>query len=355
MISLFGGILMFKKVLCLLFVAVLSFSACGCGKKTDKLPADTPVASNPAVQEDPFSINPLTGVKDLDKGKENLRPVAVMVDNDSIAQTNTQSGVSKADIVYETETEGGITRLMCVFKDVSKIPQIGDIRSARYVYVDLAMGHNAIYVHSGKDPDFCAPHLKDLDNFEVYTGYYAKRITYGAAKSWQTLFSDGATLAQGFSDKNWKTTEDKSENWQNFSDEQTPVTLSGGTANKVTAAFNSAYISYFEYNAENGKYTKTSRYATNKDRNDSASYSFKNVFVLKTDMSYYPGNYRRKISLDSGSGYYFSNGTAEEIKWSKGNSSSGFKFTKADGSPLTVNSGNSWVCIAKNSADISFS
>ena len=80
-----------------------------------------------------------------------------MINNISVAQS-VQTGLSKADIVYETEVEGGITRLLAVFQDITAAEKIGTIRSARYPYVDLAMGHNAIYVHCGQDGTYCEPH-----------------------------------------------------------------------------------------------------------------------------------------------------------------------------------------------------
>lgn len=73
-----------------------------------------------------------------------------MINNISTAQP-VQTGLNKADIIYETEVEGGITRLMAVFQDITTAEKIGTIRSARYPYVDLAMGHNAIFIHCGQD------------------------------------------------------------------------------------------------------------------------------------------------------------------------------------------------------------
>lgn len=348
-------LLMLKRFIAVLLVLCAVLCFCGCDKlvDTDMGAVSEPTVSSTPEPENPYALNTLTGVYNLDKDKANLRPVAVMIDNDSLAQRNSQFSVSKADIVYETEIEAGITRLMAVFSDISKIGQIGDIRSARYVYVDLAMGHNAIYVHSGKDPTYCKPHLADLDNFEITYGYYGKRIHYGNVMSWQELFTSGETLTKAFSDKKWKTTDDNKKTWQNFAKPEEKVTLSGA-ANKATVGFNNVYISYFNYNADTGLYTKTSKFTENYDREDNSPYTVKNVFVLKTDMSMYPDNYRRKIDLVGGSGYYIVNGTYEEIKWKKGASTDSFVFTKADGTPLTVNAGNSWVCIIKQSGKVSF-
>ncbi len=344
---------MLKKIVSAVCALTVCIAIAGCGGQPQEDPNSSAQSDASSQQTESFAVNPLTGEKNIDLTSANLRPTAVMIDNDSVAQTYAQSGVSEADIVYETETEGGITRLMCVYKDITKAPQLGDIRSARYVYIDLAKAHNAIYVHSGKDMDYAAPHLKDIDNFEIGTGYYGKRITYGKVMSWQTLFTDGATLMQGFTEKGWKTTEETSPMWQNFADDGTVVSLSN-TANTVKANFNGGYKSYFTYNAQSGNYVKTSSHVTNKDRNNDAAYEFKNVIIMHTPMGYYPGNYRREIGLTSGTGYYAVNGTYEEINWKKGKASDPIVFTKKDGTRLTMAQGNTWVCIVSTGGSATF-
>ena len=345
---------MIKKLFALLLCFCILFTVCSCGK-TPEQPSEPSSAPSDTTPENTNLINPLTGVQNFDPAKKNVRPMAIMIDNDSIAQKNTQSGISAADIVYETEAEGGITRLCAVFADIEKAPQLGDIRSARVVFINIARGHNAIFVHSGKDPIFAAELLKNIDNFELGTNYYAERITYGAAKSWQTLFSTGATIWKGLNEKKWKITQDSFPAWQSFAKESETVTLSNA-ANKLTCKFNSSSISYFTYDQTTGKYNKTSKHTENKDRNTGGNYAFENVVILQTSMSYYyteaRENYLRKIDLEGGSGYYATNGTYKKIKWKKGTETQPFVFMNEDGSPLKMSAGNTWVCIASNSSTI---
>ncbi len=333
-------------VLCLCLI--LTFSACG------KNPVEDPEASGGQATITPTTaVNFLTGIDNLSLDKQTARPVAIMIDNDSVAQKNAQTGVQSADIVYETEVEGGITRLMAVFADVSKAPQIGDIRSARAQFVEIATGHNAIYVHHGRDEDYCGPLMNTLgtDNFVVGTNNCGWRHTYGNATNWQNLYTTGEKLYKSLSDNKWKLTQEAAKPWQNFTTEA--VTLSAA-ANKATVAFSGSATSYFTYDTASGTYIKTSKCATNKDVVTGQSYNFKNVFILKTAMTHYPNGKHRKISFDSGSGYYLVNGTYEEIKWKKGEAKDSLIFTKADGTPLTVQAGNSWVCFAKTDATVTF-
>ena len=60
-----------------------------------------------------------------------------------------QSGVSKADVIYEMTAEGGITRLLCLFSDYSGLEKIGSVRSARQYFVMKAFEHDAILAHVG--------------------------------------------------------------------------------------------------------------------------------------------------------------------------------------------------------------
>ena len=333
---------MYRKILTL-FMAILMLTFIGCKKeetssdKTETKPSESKIEMT--------GINPLTGVADIDEEKAKDKPVAIMVNNVSVAQP-VQAGVAEADIVYETEVEGGITRLLAVYQDISKVEKIGTVRSARYVYVDLAMGHDAIYVHHGQDPTYCAPHLKDTQAFTLSTNNAGYRESNGLASE-HTLYGYGEKIWKTLVDKGYKTENTKGTTWQTFADKDTAIKYES-VAQNITVPFSTSYKSVFKYNAENGKYQRFFKNTERKDYYTGESEYFKNVFILSTTISNYPDGKHRNVELTSGSGYYCVNGTYTPIKWSKGNASSSFVFTTEDGKPLTVNQGNSWVCIMRN-------
>ena len=342
---------MSKKVLALLLCLSL-FMLAACSKKTERLSVDEGEEPQSSVSESSSSVNPLTGLSDIAEDKIDDRPVAIMVNNISTAQP-VQAGLNQADIIYETEVEGGITRLLAVYQDVSKAGTIGTIRSARYAYVDLAMGHNAIYIHHGQDPIYCAPHLEDTDDINISASNYGYRLNNGLADE-HTLYTDGEKLWNGLVKDKVKTERGTSAVWASFADEDTPVALKN-TASAVTVPFSASYKSVFKYDADTGVYTRYFKDNLRKDYKTGETTEVKNVFVLLTSISDYPDGKHRKIDLDSGDGYYCTNGTYTAIKWSKGAASNGLKFTKADGTELTVNAGSSWVCIAdKNTSQPKF-
>lgn len=336
---------MFKKILAAGFAVLMIFAA-GCNQNVvyDDLSdyeSEAPVAENTPD----LNVNPLTGGAELeDSTKANQRPVAIMVNNVDVAQSR-QTGLSDADIIYETEVEGGITRLMAVYQDISDLDKIGTVRSARYPYVDLALGHNAVYVHCGQDPTYCAPHLKDIDHLSIDTNSKgAKRISNGL-KSEHTLYALAGDLWESINEK-FDTSVSSVAPWVNFTDEA--LTLDGGAATSVSVPFPAATTN-FTYDATSGLYTRLSGGTVLSDYYTGETTQVKNVFILLTSISNYPDGKHRKVALESGDGYYITNGTVQFIKWSKGNSTNGFKFTDTEGNEIKVSVGNSWVCIANKS------
>lgn len=88
---------------------------------------------------------------------ETRRPITAVIENH--ADSRPQSGLSKADVVYEVVAEGGITRFLSVFycgasaDDVTIAP----IRSARVYLVNWAAGYGdePIFVHIGGANNIC--------------------------------------------------------------------------------------------------------------------------------------------------------------------------------------------------------
>jgi len=236
---------MFKKIaaaaLCLLL-----FSVSGCkSEKTASIPSEPEVVSEvSSVVEPVYYVNRLTGEQNLSQEAANQVPVAIMINNISQAQ-RVQTGVNKADIVYETEVEAGITRLMAVYQDIASVGRIGTIRSARYAYVDLALGHGAIYLHHGQDEKYCGPHLRDITHYTVGTNNCGKRISNGLSSE-HTLYTDGKGVYNSF--VKGKTAK-KTENWQNFADSETAVALNGGSCTNVNIPFSASYKTGFVYDS----------------------------------------------------------------------------------------------------------
>ena len=100
-----------------LFILILVLALAFNKPKTEEKPLQQPEQKEP-VNEDIHII-------DLNS---NSRPIAVMINNISTARPY-QAGLQDAYLVYEMIVEGGITRMMAVFKD-AETARIGSIRSS---------------------------------------------------------------------------------------------------------------------------------------------------------------------------------------------------------------------------------
>lgn len=344
-----------KKYLRFIAIAMIVLTLAGCAKKP--VPAPEPEPDETPVQTEPekeLFVNPLTGEKTLEtEGERDARPVAVAVNNQKDIRCH-QTGLEDADIVFETYIEGGETRTLAIFKDLTKVGEIGSLRSARIAFVDIANSFDATYIHAGEDPDYCVPYMNDLglDDINLLRGkYYAN--TYRKDNGHiieHTLFSTGEKLVNMLKEHGFRDTIKSSHkgDWQNFN--ETAKTLDGGSAKELTIPFSGSYVNTFEFDTDEGAYVKTKHKASGKhsDGYPEDKLVFENVVVLFTSLSNRSDNYRVKVGMSGGEGYYFSNGSYMKIKWEKGDTYDSFKFTDEDGKDISYNPGKSYVCMVKN-------
>jgi hypothetical protein len=89
---------------------------------------------------------PLTGLPAPDAEATERRAVSVKIENSP--QSRPQTGVGDADVVYESVTEGGITRLNAIFH--SRLPStVGPVRSARLSDIWIVPSYDALFFFSG--------------------------------------------------------------------------------------------------------------------------------------------------------------------------------------------------------------
>lgn len=139
-------------------LVALSLAVAACGANDDATaeppppsPTETSVAS-PSASDTPSTapthaaIAPLTGEGTDDVEVLDRPALAVKIENTAAARP--QAGLEDADVVYEELVEGGITRFFAVFQ--SELPDlVGPIRSGRPIDVDLLTPLDGILAYSG--------------------------------------------------------------------------------------------------------------------------------------------------------------------------------------------------------------
>jgi hypothetical protein len=133
-------------------VAVLA-AACGGGGEEEvvQAPPETPPSTEMVTTTEtiPEPTWPLTGMPLGDAAHAQAPAVAVKLDNDAKARPH--AGLALADLVFEVKVEG-ITRFGAIFHSQAADP-VGPIRSARSTDIDLLANlHRPLLVWSGGNP-----------------------------------------------------------------------------------------------------------------------------------------------------------------------------------------------------------
>lgn len=358
-----------RRILPLLAACMLLLSACGGngGEVQPSLePTSTPPASaspQPSSTPEPTPepggpLNPLTGLP-IDEEWVNARPVAVMLNN--LKQAMPQLGVSQADIIYEVLAEGGITRMLALYQSVEDVDVIGSVRSARTYYLELALGHDAIYLHAGGSPDaYDKIKAWNVTALDCVNGPYEGSLFWRDADRIRengkvhSVVTSGETILKLFPTYSFRQEHEEDFVYEMpFAENGTPA--GGQQAQTITVPFSSYKTGVFTYDPESGKYLVEEYGSAYIDGNTGEQVSVTNVLVLKTSCGLIPGDDAGRITVDlssGGEGWFACGGKIIPIRWSKDGVHDQLVYTTQSGEALTLGVGTSYVNIIPLSNEI---
>ncbi len=340
-----------KKFLAGLTALALTATLAGCSNTPGDpassggpaLDSSVPEVTTPSTQAppDPDLLNPLTGEYNLVSGGD--RPVAVMIGNND--KSRPQPGIDQADMYMEVETEGGITRIMAVFSNASRVPdQLGPVRSARTPFVSVALAMDLIYCHAGgSNTALDAISKSDMDNINA--------LVYDGTTFWRdaTLKKEkGTEYSMLVSGKNLVERMEKLK-YSTAADRTAPFTFGekagSGAGDKVQLNVSGNRIVSFTYDGDTGLYTKQNGALEKGNVHKSAEgrpITASNVLILYAD-KYMESSDTCNFKMSSGEGILVSGGSSRDIRYSVANS--GMKFTETDGTAMISAPGKTYICL----------
>ena len=354
-----------KRMFSLLLSGALLFTLTACGPKqappaSSSEPPDTSVLA--PVEPDPEPVlpyvNPLTGEGCAQDISQN-RPVAIMLNN--LKKALPQLGVSQADIIYEALAEGGITRMLGVFQSVEDVGDIGSVRSARDYYVSLALGHDAIFLHAGGSPGaYTAIQNWGVSAFDCVNGPYEGTLFWRDSQRKKSMGYEHSVLTSGETiQKLLPTYSVRLEHKEGYTYPQTFLPegqkAQGDSAKSVTITFSTYKTGLFTYDPDSGLYLVSEYGQPYVDGNTGQQVAVKNVLVLRTSVSNLSGDDAGRQSIrttGTGEGLFFCDGTVQSITWSKEKNSSPLTYYTADGQPLKLGVGKSYVNLVGTSTPV---
>ncbi len=292
--------------------------------------------------------NPLTGELMADPAILQRRPVACKLSNFPAQYTRPQSGINDADILFEHVTEGRLTRFTAVFYGRTP-PNIGPIRSARLIDVEIPAMYDAALCYSGASngvqqklnrSDFTRRILRAAED-----GYYRT----GEDKPWEHTFY---ARPEGI----WAALDRKELNMPpNFGNNMhfSSVPPEGGEPAAYLKVDYVSEIVEWRYDAANGRYLRWSDGEIHQDANSGEQVNYRNVAVVfantvedATICEQVTDGVCVALSLEiqlwgTGRAVVFRDGMAYEAAWHRENRDDMLTFTDAAGDPLPLQIGNS--------------
>ena len=282
--------------------------------------------------------NKLTGLE-VSELQANTTPIGFLVD--SLAPLY---GISKADITFEIPIENGRTRLLAYHTNTTSLWKIGSLAPTRDFISSISNLFSAPIVSYGNDDilkydsqNYTDKIIDIKPHSDTHYIENAKYIYSSIDRINALIESNGITVNTQYSTSPFL-----------FADNGSNGTISAET---IITPYSDSNTTTLKYNKESGSYVLYKNSSKTLDKLFGADLTYKNVFVLFASSTTYENTEGKEQIIDTicgGSGYYASNGSASEIKWSV-NEEGALVFKTLSGDILNVSRGNSYILYYKSS------
>ena len=357
-----------KKIIVIIICIILLISLIGILLYINLNPTKEEKPVKKKVKEKEVEVKKLTIVNE----DSNERPIAIMIDNN--VGNNNHAGLSEAYITYEAIVEGGLTRIMAVFKDRDKNLVIGPVRSSRHYFLDYALENDAIYTHFGWST-FAENDIKSLgvNNINgLYDNAFWRETSIAAPHNVFTTLEklyNYAKDSKGYNIEtaNWKLLKYNTDEVNlNTKIKNTVVNEETGkketvevdpegliVANSVTIPFSYSTVRSYSYDAGRKVYLRNMNNLPHIDKTTGEQLNYKNIIIERVSNRTIDSYGRQDLeTTGSGTGYFLTNGYAMEITWEKPSRSGKITYKYKDGKELIVNDGSTFIEVVPVNSNI---
>ncbi|MEP1126184.1 MAG: DUF3048 domain-containing protein [Ilumatobacter sp.] len=299
----------------------------------------TQVAGDDSIRQ------PLTGEIVESEDQLSTRPALIVkIDNNDANARQNHSGLAVADIVFEEIVEGD-TRFAAVFQSEGSDP-VGPIRSGREQDVNLLSSLNEpLFAWSGGNPGVTRlireSFLTDLNPSTLGRGAYYR----GPGRAPHDFYSSTDRLYE-------LTPEDHpGPPAQQFTYVLPDEEFTGTAATEVDLSLDGKSVRW-EWDAAVGGYARFQSGSRHTDVVHGDIFAT-NVIVMVVDYqpSSIDANAPDAQTLGSGPVFVFSNGQVQTGRWERELAVGAIRLVDADGEPIGLTPGNTWIELAENEDD----
>ena len=289
---------------------------------------------------------PFTGIESKEN-PEAKTPYMAVIENSKASRP--QSGLSFADIVYETSAEGGIPRFIAIYHS-NNAKKIGPIRSIRPYFLTISKEYSLPIAHCGGSKEALNEVKEDtaiMSLNEMYNGKYYYRDD--ERKAPHNLYTSSTKILKAIEDKKYNL---KAESPLKF-DKETFKNEALKSSTNILVEPNNVYKT--SYNFKDGVYTKHMDGEIAVDALTNKPLTFTNIVIQKTDITLQADNSHLDIDLvNTGDGLLFSNGKVMEIKWNKDSEFGDTRLYDLEGNDVSLTPGNTIWNIVNSDSKITY-
>ena len=334
-----------------LIVAAGAVALAACSTSSEPRVATEPIRKEaPADRPAATVVAPLTGLASTDLDVATRPAVTVKIDNAPKARP--QSGLEVADVVFEEKVEGSVVRFLSVFQS-READSVGPIRSLRSTDPPIVTPLGGVFAYSGGVAAFKRD-LKTVPVTVVSEENRAEAFTYRADRQrpWKTYAATKKlrTYAK-------KGTGPPPALFSFRSPDEAPL---GTPVRKATVVYGSLTTAQWDWDADAGKWLRTTN-GTSHEVDGGKRLAFENVVIQlvpyqRTAIRDVSGaQVDEAVVVGSGDALVLSAGRMVKARWSKAADSSVTSYTGADGQPVEMSPGQTWVMLPAIGSPVSTS
>ncbi|MBQ7699957.1 MAG: DUF3048 domain-containing protein [Clostridia bacterium] len=350
-----------RKIILLMLLAAITVNTVSCDvinsfiypqtTETETEETEAEVTETQQIIKPAFT-DPLTG-EPSDKDYTYSRPVAVVVKNDRKASP--QYGLSKAAVLYEALVEGGITRFLAVYSDVSLVSKVGPVIDSRTYFYDFAANHNAVFVQAGTTASGnkaqVSRGITALDAIvgDMTPGFYRDELLNKARGFENSVVTDASGLKARASQYGVSLSVSARTSPYEITDYLLNREMNNGKyCTYLSIPFSTNATVEYSYSTLTNKYTRSQYGEPHTDAETGKPLSFTNLILLIADYNTIDQSTGEMevVNNGSGSGYYVYGGSSVMIKWQRTDGTNPIRLYETDGlTPLKIAAGNTYVAV----------
>jgi Protein of unknown function (DUF3048) N-terminal domain/Protein of unknown function (DUF3048) C-terminal domain len=280
-----------------------------------------------------------------------VQPLAVVVENSADARP--QTGLDKADVVYETLAEGGISRFLAVFTQ-SDAEVLGPVRSLRHYFAFVAADYGASLVHIGASPQGFAWRdalgLSRLDESASDPGVWRARNRAAPHNAYTNTRVDRDLLAA-------RGAQQPGSFGPLVFDPQAPASEEPATDLRIQFTPWPYNVSY-HWDPETQVYQRSMEGRPHRDAATGEQLGGPTVVVQFAQIDAIANDPKLRVDINlagaDGQLLVFSQGTMREGRWQKNAPQEPTEWLNTDGRPLSLQPGQVWVEIVPEAARVTW-